>query len=50
MLTATGVPTALVGAYLGHTAAATTMLYTKLAASYVNSVAGWERGELLSFP
>lgn len=46
LLTATGVPTALVGAYLGHTSAATTMLYTKLAARYAMEVAGWPRGEL----
>jgi integrase len=46
LMTATGVPTALVGAYLGHTSAATTLLYTKLAARFVNAVEGWKRGEL----
>ncbi len=46
MMTATGVPGAMVGAYLGHTSAATTMIYTKLSTRYVASVEGWKRGEI----
>lgn len=46
LMTATGEPTALVGAYLGHSEAKTTMGYTKLAARYVAAVRGWPRGEL----
>lgn len=46
VMTATGEPTALVGAYLGHTEAKTTMGYTKLAVRYVSAVSGWPRGEM----
>jgi integrase len=48
LMTATGVPTALVGAYLGHSAAQTTLRYTQLAARYAQDpeVATWSRGEL----
>jgi integrase len=49
MMTATGVPGTLVGAYLGHTSAATTMIYTKLSTRYVASVASWPRGDLKLF-
>jgi len=47
LMTATGVPTALLGAYLGHTNASTTQGYTKLAARYVTAVDGWPRGRFL---
>jgi integrase len=48
LMTATGVPTALVGAYLGHSSAQTTMGYTRLAARYAQDpeVKTWARGEL----
>ncbi len=46
MMTATGLPGAMVGTYLGHTSAATTMIYTKLSTRYVASVVGWGRGDL----
>lgn len=46
LMTATGVPGALLSAYLGHTSAGTTMLYTRMAARYVGAVSGWPRGEL----
>lgn len=46
LMTATGVPGSLLSAYLGHTSAGTTMLYTRMAARYVGAVAGWGRGEL----
>jgi integrase len=45
LMTATGVPGPLLGAYLGHTNAATTMIYTKLAARYAQVVGDWKRGE-----
>jgi len=50
LMTATGLPGPLLGAYLGHSAAETTMLYTKLAARYAQDpeVRGWGRG--LLFP
>ncbi len=44
LMTASGVPGALVGAYLGHSSAATTAIYTQLAARYVTSADGWTRG------
>jgi integrase len=44
IMTATGLPGPLLSAYLGHTSAATTMEYTKLAARYVSAVSGWPRG------
>lgn len=46
LMTATGVPGPLLSAYLGHSSAATTMLYTRLAARYVGAVAAWPRGAL----
>ena len=46
IMTATGLPGPLLSAYLGHTSAATTMQYTKLAARYVAAVTGWSRGEM----
>lgn len=46
IMTATGLPGPLLSAYLGHTSAATTMQYTKLAARFVSAVDGWKRGEL----
>lgn len=45
VMTATGVPGPLLSAYLGHSSAATTMIYTRLAARYVQAVAGWRRGD-----
>jgi integrase/recombinase XerD len=44
IMTATGLPGALLSAYLGHTSAATTMLYTRLASRHVQAVEGWPRG------
>lgn len=44
-MTATGVPGALLGAYLGHSSADTTAIYTKLASRYAQAVGGWARGE-----
>ena len=48
LMTATGVPGLLLSAYLGHSSADTTMVYTKLAARYAQDpeVRGWGRGEL----
>ena len=46
VMTATGVPGPLLSAWLGHTSAATTMLYTKLAARYSAGVEGWPRGQM----
>ncbi|MEY2800517.1 MAG: tyrosine recombinase XerD [Pseudomonadota bacterium] len=46
LMTATGVPAAMVGAYLGHTQASTTMIYTKLAVRYAAGVTAWGRGEI----
>ena len=46
LMTATGLPGTLLMAYLGHTSAATTMEYTKLATRYVASTEGWGRGRL----
>jgi integrase/recombinase XerC len=46
IMTASGVPGPLLSAYLGHTSAATTMEYTKLAARFVSVTAGWRRGEM----
>jgi integrase len=46
LMTACGVPGPLLSAYLGHTSAATTMIYTRLAARYVGAVAAWPRGRL----
>lgn len=45
IMTATGVPSGLLGAYLGHSSAATTLLYVKMASLHVSSVDGWKRGE-----
>lgn len=52
LLTATGEPTALVGAYLGHSSAQTTLGYVRLAARFSQDpeVKGWPRGELLIIP
>lgn len=44
LMTATGVPGGLLGAYLGHSSAATTQLYTKLAARYVANASSWKMG------
>lgn len=45
LMTATGVPGALLGAYLGHSSADTTAIYTKLAGRYAQAVGAWGRGE-----
>ena len=47
LMTATGVPGGLLGAYLGHSSAATTQIYTQLSALFVASVDGWKRGEFI---
>jgi len=44
LMTATGVPGALLGAYLGHSSADTTAIYTKLAGRYAQAVGAWQRG------
>lgn len=44
LMTATGVPGALLGAYLGHSSADTTAIYTKLAGRYAQAVGDWPRG------
>lgn len=46
LMTATGVPTALLAAYLGHASAVTTFGYAQAAARHVQAVTGWPRGEL----
>jgi integrase/recombinase XerD len=46
MMTATGLPAPLLMAYLGHSSAATTLGYTKLAVRFTSAVEGWPRGTL----
>jgi integrase len=48
LMTATGVPGLLLGAYLGHASVNTTAIYTKLAAAYAQhpEVQTWPRGVL----
>jgi integrase len=50
LMTASGVPGPLLSAYLGHTSAATTMLYTKMAARYAQAVTAWPRGRFVLTP
>jgi integrase len=52
LMTATGVPSALLSAYLGHTSASTTLGYTQAAARYVPQIEreGWPRGKLWLMP
>lgn len=45
LMTATGMPSQLLRAYLGHSSEQTTSGYTKLATRYVNAVTTWERGQ-----
>lgn len=47
LMTATGVPTALLAAYMGHESQATTATYAALAARHVRAVEGWRRGVIL---
>jgi integrase len=49
LMTATGVPIQLVGAWMGHSNFKTTMEYTKMAARYSfdKRVQSWERGEMV---
>ncbi len=44
-MTATGTPSILLAAYMGHTSVATTAEYSKLATRYLQAVQGWPRGE-----
>lgn len=46
LMTATGVPSLLLRAYMGHTSEATTAGYSQLAALYAQEVREWPRGEL----
>jgi integrase len=46
LMTASGVPGPLLSAYLGHTSAATTMVYTGLASRYVHATEHWGRGRI----
>jgi integrase len=46
LMTASGVPTALLAAYMGHASAVTTFGYAQAAARHVQAAAGWPRGEL----
>lgn len=46
LMTATGVPTALLAAYMGHASAVTTFGYAQAAARHGQAVVGWSRGEL----
>lgn len=43
--TATGVPSNMLAAYMGHASTATTREYDKLAPTYQHQVQGWTRGE-----
>lgn len=50
IMVATGVPTSMVGSYLGHRVAQTTLAYVGLAPRYQTAVQDWKRGEMrLSF-
>jgi integrase len=46
VMTATGQPSLLLAAHLGHVSAQTTALYVKAATRYVAGVAGWRRGQI----
>jgi integrase len=46
VMTATGQPSLLLAAHLGHASAQTTAEYTKLATRYVAAVRGWPRGQV----
>lgn len=46
LMTATGEPTALLQAYMGHSQSDMTMHYAQMAARYRSAVAGWPRGTL----
>ncbi len=45
VMTATGVPSLLLAAYMGHSSVKTTATYSKLATRYTATVMGWERGD-----
>lgn len=45
LMTATGVPTTLLRAYLGHESEKTTQGYAQMAARHVGGVTAWKRGE-----
>lgn len=47
LMTATGVPTALLAAYMGHGSAVTTFGYAQASARHTRAVEGWPRGVLL---
>lgn len=46
LMTATGVPSLLLAAHMGHRSVATTAGYAELAARFERAVVGWGRGEL----
>jgi integrase len=46
VMTATGVPSLLLAAHLGHASAQTTAAYTKLATRYLAAVGAWRRGQV----
>lgn len=46
LMTASGVPSALLQAYMGHVSSATTSHYAKMATRYVSVAAKWQRGQL----
>ena len=51
LMTATGLPSGLLSAYLGHSSAATTLGYLSLAGRYAQGEAGqWRRGDLFPDP
>ena len=49
LMTASGVPSLLLAAYMGHSSVKTTAIYAQLAARYVGSTVGWGRGEFKIF-
>lgn len=46
VMTATGVPSLLLAAHLGHASSQTTAAYTKLATRYLAAVTSWRRGQV----
>lgn len=50
LMTASGVPSILLSAYMGHVDQETTADYSKFAMRYASSVTGWSRGEFRLLP
>lgn len=46
IMTATGQPSLLLSAHLGHTSVQTTQIYVKMATRYSAAVIGWPRGQI----